>query len=118
MLDQERQAELEMQQLLSSIPTSKFMARYDVMDKAIEALEKSIKRLKAFVRFLSLLSPTKYIEWMKQAYAQYTPGQNATATKVEAVKQPAPMQFDDSSLDKSKVATNTTTPAKRYLPTP
>jgi hypothetical protein len=55
---------------------------------------------------------------MKQAYAQYVPGQNATASKVEAVKQPAPVHFDDSSLDKSKVATNTTTPAKRYLPTP
>lgn len=117
MLEQERQAELEMQQLLSSIPTSKFMARYDVMDRAIDALETSIKRLKAFVRFLSLLSPAKYLEWMRQAYAQYVPGKMTTQAKVETVSKSAPTHYDDSNLSNKKVAPSTT-PTKRYLPTP
>lgn len=79
-LDFQKRAEYEMQQRLESIPRAKSfpMSRYEVLDKEIEMLEKAIKRLHAFVRFLSLLSPAKYIEWMKAAYARYVPSKVTT----------------------------------------
>lgn len=79
-LDFQKQAEFEMQQRLESIPRAKCfpMSRHEVLDKEIELLEKTIKRLHAFVRFLSLLSPAKYIEWMKAAYARYVPSKAVT----------------------------------------
>ena len=79
-LDFQKRAEFEMQQRLESIPRAKSfpMSRHEVLDKEIEMLEKAIKRLNAFVRFLSLLSPAKYIAWMKAAYARYVPVKTTT----------------------------------------
>lgn len=79
-LELQKQAEYEMQQRLESIPLARSfpMSRHEILDKEIELLEKAIKRLNAFVRFLSLLSPTKYIEWMKAQYARYVPSKVAT----------------------------------------
>lgn len=75
-LEQEKLAEYEMQQRLESIPRSKHfpLSRHETIDNTISALEYSIKRLKAFVRFLSLKTIKEYYQWMMEACARYVPG--------------------------------------------
>jgi hypothetical protein len=74
--DLEKQAELEIQQLLEGVPLAKNnpFGRSYALDKVIDSLESTIKRLKGFVRFLSLLNPTQYLKWMSDAFAHYVPG--------------------------------------------
>lgn len=75
-LEQEKLAEYEMQQRLESIPRSKYfpLSRHETLDNTIDALEYTIKRLKAFVRFLSLKTLKEYYQWMMEACARYVPG--------------------------------------------
>ncbi len=85
-LEQEKQAEFEIQQLLESIPRAEHfpVPRDEVVDAMIFSLEGTIKRLKAFVSFLSLLNPMQYLKWMTEAYARYVPSTKATDNKGQA----------------------------------
>lgn|GEM_PF-5276092 len=117
-LELQKQAEYEMQQRLDSIPLAKSfpMPRHDILDREIELLEKGIKRLKAFVSFLSLLSPTKYIEWMKAAYKLYVPGNVSKAhnlsDEIDTTDYSAEVLVKSQTIKPGKSAKKTNT--KRY----
>ncbi|MCS5711199.1 hypothetical protein [Candidatus Berkiella aquae] len=80
-LDPAKQAEIEMQTLLDSIPRSKYfpMAREEIVDSTIDSYETTIKRLKAFVRFMSSLNPMQYLKWMLEAFARYVPSKTTSS---------------------------------------
>ncbi|HRE31980.1 MAG TPA: hypothetical protein PLD88_08405 [Candidatus Berkiella sp.] len=80
--DPAKQAENEMQTLLDSIPRSKYfpLAHEEIVDSTISSLEATIKRLKAFVSFLSLLNPMQYLKWMADAYARYVPSKTTSSS--------------------------------------
>ncbi|MGE3318880.1 MAG: hypothetical protein AB7I18_06250 [Candidatus Berkiella sp.] len=84
-LEQDKLAEFEMQQRLESIPRSKYfpLSRHETLDNVITSLETSIKRLKAFVRFLSLKTIKEYYQWMMEACARYVPGNLATHQSID-----------------------------------
>ncbi len=115
-LELQKQAEYEMQQRLESIPLAKSfpMSRHEELDKEIELLEKAIKRLNAFVRFLSLLSPTKYIEWMKAAYARYVPSK-ITATHTDSEEEHSySFERNEKSLSQKPTKTSKKSSKKRF----
>lgn len=120
-LEQEKQAELEIQQLLESIPRAKHfpMPRHEIVDAMIFSLEGTIKRLKAFVSFLSLLNPMQYLKWMTEAYARYVPSK-ATDNKGQArVELETPLATETTNPRKrSSKAPQRKTPAKSRRVTP
>jgi hypothetical protein len=117
-LELQKQAEYEMQQRLESIPLAKSfpMSRHEILDKEIELLEKAIKRLNAFVRFLSLLSPTKYIEWMKAAYARYVPSPSKVAPSSTDFDEEHNHSFErnEKSLSQKPTKTSKKSAKKRF----
>lgn len=118
-LEEQRQAEYEMQQRLESIPLSKYYptSRHEALDRVIEALETRINKLTAFVRFLSLKTLEEYYEWMKQAFARYVPTKAPVQTNMMDEEE---YSFAESEVSLSKkpgkknVAKNTLGKRKRF----
>lgn len=121
-LDEEKQAEYEIQQLLDSIPRAKHfpIPRHEAVDAMIFSLEGTIKRLKAFVSFLSLLNPMQYLKWMADAYARYVPSTKATDNKGEGHQKrfETPLASEISPSNKRKKSSQRKTPAKSRRITP
>lgn len=120
-LEQEKQAEFEIQQLLESIPRAKHfpIPRHETVDAMIFSLEGTIKRLKAFVSFLSLLNPMQYLKWMTEAYARYVPSK-ASDNKGQAqreVETPMATEINPRKRTSSKDLQRKT-PAKSRKVTP
>ncbi len=121
-LEEEKQAEYEIQQLLESIPRAKHfpIPRHETVDAMIFSLEGTIKRLKAFVSFLSLLNPMQYLKWMTEAYARYVPSTKATDNRGQAQQKgfETPVISEISPSNKSKKSSQRKTPAKSRRVTP
>lgn len=81
--EQIKAAKLQIEAFLDGLPKALDNPYYHAA--TLNALEKTLNKLKAFVRFLSNLNPLNYKNWMLKAFANYVPNTQMTNTVVESV---------------------------------